>query len=121
MPNNNACESEREDSEQDEDDDLLPAAMTSHEAAGSIASIKARKQIFQKSYTHRDDWLHRGLQLADMDYYHYARYIDRVELPRTGTAEKFQRSNGAYFLFESHYQLSKNYVQVLRRKPKMVQ
>ena len=118
---NNDSESERVGTEEDEDDDILPAAMTGHEAAGSIASIKETKQMFTKSLSHRDDWLHRGLRLQDMDYYHYSRHIERVELPRTGNAHNFQRTHGSYFLFEAHYPLAKNFVQVLRRKPKMVQ
>ena len=118
---NSDSQSEREGTDQDEDEDALPAAMTGPEAAASVASIKATKEMFHKSYSHRDDWLHRGLRLQDMDYYHYARYIERVELPRTGNAHNFQRTHGSYFLFEAHYQLAKNFVQVLRRKPRMVQ
>ena len=113
---NSGSGSDRADTERDEDDDVLPAAMTSHDAADCIASIKPTKQIFHKSFSHRDDWLHRGMQLHDMDYYHYARYMERVELPRTGNAQKFQNANGFYFWVEAHYSLAKNFVQVLRRK-----
>ena len=118
---NSDAESEREGTEESEDDQVLPAAVTGREAAGSVASIKETKQMFHKSLAHRDDWLHRGMRLQDMDYYHYARHIERVELPRTGNAHKFQRTHGSYFLFEAHYPLAKNFVQVLRRTPKMVQ
>ena len=118
---NSDAESEREGTEESEDDQVLPAAVTGREAAGSVASIKETKQMFHKSLSHRDDWLHRGMRLQDMDYYHYARHIERVELPRTGNAHKFQRTHGSYFLFEAHYPLAKNFVQVLRRTPKMVQ
>ena len=118
---NSDSESEREGTEEDEDDDVLPAAMTGREAAGSVASIKETEQMFTKSLSRRDDWRHRAPRLQDMDYYHYARYIERVELPRVGNAHNFQRRHGTYFLFEAHYALAKNFVQVLRRKPKMVQ
>ena len=73
------------------------------------------------SLTHRDDWLHRGIMLRDMDYYHYARYMQRVEMPRSGSAANFQRKHGAYFLFDTHYPLARSYVQILRKKPHTVQ
>ena len=56
-----------------------------------------------------------------MDYYHYARYFERIEQPRAGTAQSFQKHHGRYFLFDSHYPLARSYVQVLRRTPKTVQ
>lgn len=83
-------------------------------AGGAIAT-------FSKSTTKRDDWLHRGRDLHDMDTYHYMRYIDRVELPRGGTAQGFQHAAGVFFLFDAHYPMSKNYVQVLNRYARTVQ
>ena len=56
-----------------------------------------------------------------MDYCHYARYIERVEMPRKGSAISFQKRHGAYFIFDTHYPLAKSYVQILRKKPKTVQ
>ena len=59
--------------------------------------------------------------LRDMDYYHYARYIERVEMPRSGTAQSFQKRQGIYFIFDEHYSLAKSYVQILRKCAKTVQ
>ena len=77
--------------------------------------------MFTTTFTHRDDWLHRGIMLRDMDYYHYARYMQRVEMPRLGSAANFQKKHGAYFLFDTHYPLARSYVQILRKKPCTVQ
>ena len=59
--------------------------------------------------------------LRDMDYYHYARYIERVEMPRSGSAQNFQKRHGVYYLFDRHYTLAKSYVQILRERPMTVQ
>ena len=77
--------------------------------------------MFTKSTSHRDDWLHRGIMLRDMDYYHYARYIERVEMPRSGSAQSFQEQHGVYYLFDAHYSFAKTYVQVLLKQAKTVQ
>ncbi len=90
-------------------------------AGGGAASTVNNRQRFSKTYTHRDDWLHRGQTLADMDYYHDARYIERAELPRKGGPEAFLHKVGLYHHFVSHYALASTHVQVLRRSPKTVQ
>ena len=95
--------------------------MTAPEAASTLADATGKTQMFSKSFAHRDDWLHRGIMLRDMDYYHYARYVDRVEMPRAGSAQSFQKEHGVYYLFDAHYQFATNYVQVLRKKAKTVQ
>ena len=77
--------------------------------------------MFTKSLAHRDDWLHRGIMLRDMDYYHYSRHVERVEMPRSGSAKSFQKSHGTYYLFDAHYPLAKTYVQVLLKHAKTVQ
>ena len=78
--------------------------------------LSGKTQLFTKGTTPRDDWLHRGPKLQDMDYYHYSRYVHRIEMPRRGDAAKFQKRAGIYFLFDAHYAPSKYYVQVLRKK-----
>ena len=95
--------------------------MTSSDAATTVADATGKKHMFTKSLAHRDDWLHRGLMLRDMDYYHYARYVERVEMPRAGSALSFQNRHGAYYLFDAHYPLAKNHVQILRKRARMVQ
>ena len=100
----------------DSDDDVCDLL-----AGGGAASTDNKIQRFSKTYTHRDDWLHRGQTLSDMDFYHYARYIERAELPRKGTPEAFLHKVGVYHHFASHYTLSCTHVQVLRLCPRTVQ
>ena len=76
--------------------------------------------MFTKSVAHRDDWLHRGIMPRDMDYYHYARYVDRVEMPRAGSAQSFQKQNVVYYLFDARYPFATTYVQELRKEAKTV-
>ena len=47
--------------------------------------------------------------------------MERVEKPRRGNAAAFHKRRGVYHLFDSHYAMSRNYVQVLYRHPKTVQ
>ena len=112
---------ERADYSEDECDEVLPSCITSDEATDTIADVTGKKQMFIKSLAHRDDWLHRGIMLRDMGYYHYSRYIARVEMPRSGSAQSFQKTHGAYYLFDAHYPLAKTFVQVLRRQALTVQ
>ena len=112
---------ERADCSEDNCDEALPLVLTSADAATSVADASGKKQMFTKSLSHRDDWLHRGIMLRDIDYYHYSRYIARVEMPRSGSAQSFQKTHGAYYLFDAHYPLAKTYVQVLRRHAATVQ
>ena len=65
-------------------------------AGGDSAITNNKKQAFSKTYNHRDDWLHRGQTLCDMDYYHYARDIERAELPRGGGPDAFLKKVGVY-------------------------
>jgi len=107
---------ERADYSEDECDEALPPCITSNEAAATVADATGKKQMFTKSLKHRDDWLHRGIMLRDMDYYHYSRYVERVEMPRSGSAQSFQKHHGVYYLFDVHYPLAKTYVQILLKK-----
>ena len=85
-----ASEAEDDDNEQNACEAL---------AGGSTVASDGR-QHFTMTFNHRDDWLHRDKTLRDMDYYHYARYIDRAELPRTGDALQFQTRAGVYHHFD---------------------
>ena len=69
---------ERAACSEDSCDEALPLVITSIDAATSVADATGKKQMFTKSLAHRDDWLHRGIMLRDMDYYHYSRYTERV-------------------------------------------
>ena len=90
-------------------------------AKDGVTNASARSITFSKTFTPRDDWLHRGNRLQDLDLHHYVRYITRMEKPRQGTVEKFQSQHGVAFLFDSHYPISKNYVQILNKQAKTVQ
>ena len=90
-------------------------------AGGDSTITNNKKQVFWKTYTHRDDWLHRGHTLCDMDYYHCAHYIERVELPLGGGPDAFLKKVSVYHHLTSHYALASTHVQKLQRKPKTVQ
>ena len=112
---------EQADYSEDDCHEALPPVMTSSDAATTVADATGKKQMFTKSLAHRDDWLHRGIMLRDMDYYHYSRYVERVEMPRSGSALSFQKQHGVYYLFDTHYPLAKTYVQILLKQAKTVQ
>ena len=42
-------------------------------------------------------------------------------MPRSGSAQSFQKRSGLYYLFDAHYPLAKTYVQILLKKAKTVQ
>ena len=112
---------ERADYSEDDCDEALPPGITSNDAAATVADATGKNKMFTTSLAHRDDWLHRGIMLRDMDYYHYSRYVERVEMPRSGSAQSFQKQHGVYYLFDTHYPLAKNYVQILVKRAKTVQ
>ena len=87
---------ERADYSEDDCDEALPPVITSIDAATTVADATGKKQMFTMSLAHRDDWLHRGIMLRDMDYYHYSRYVERVEMPRSGSALRFQKQHGVF-------------------------
>ena len=65
----------------------------------------------------RDDWLHRGPQLHDMDLDTYVCVVERVEKPLRGVRlESIRKQYGQVFPFERHYKLAGTYMQVLRKK-----
>ena len=72
----------------------------------------SKAQIFQVTISLRDDWLHRGDALQDMDLQTYAECVQRRAKPICGqaTAKVLQRQ---VFAFDSHYKLAQGYMQVL--------
>ena len=94
-------------------DTAIPDVITAPGSHDVVKNLSGKAQLFTKSTGPRDDWLHRGPRLQDMDYYHYTRYVDRIEMPRKGNAVGFQRRAGVYFLFDAHNAPSRHYVQVL--------
>eukprot|EP00969_Alexandrium_andersonii_P170030 7517410-Alexandrium_andersonii.AAC.1 len=56
-----------------------------------------------------------------MDYYHYARFVERVELPRASDADHFLKKVGVWHHFDRHYALASTHVQVLGKFARTVQ
>ena len=73
-----------------------------------------KMQIFQATFSLRDDWLHRGDALADMDLQTYAEYIERYDKPVRGYHPDSLQAIGELLPFDSHYKLSLRYAQRLK-------
>ena len=74
---------------------------------------KAPPQIFQVTISLRDDWLHRGDALQDMDLQTYAEFIVRQAKPIRG-ADMTKILAQPIFAFDAHYKLAPGFVQALR-------
>ena len=74
---------------------------------------KAPPQIFQLTISLRDDWLHRGDALQDMDLQTYAEFIERRAKPIRGADMKKVLAQ-PIFAFDAHYKLAPGFMQVLR-------
>ena len=57
-------------------------------------------QVFAATTSMRDDWLHRGFALMDLDLYHYSITIECVRLTNV---LKSRLDPGSVFPFEAHY------------------
>ena len=81
--------------------------------AGQREEKKSQVQIFQMTISLRDDWLHRGDALQDMDLQTYAEHVERQQKPVLGADMKrmLQRN---IFAFDAHYKLAATYMQVLK-------
>ena len=79
-------------------------------------SDAARKeaQIFQMIISLRDNWLHRGEALQDLDIQTYAELIERVEKPVAGSRLRHNVLQQHFFAFDEHYKMSAGYIQLLR-------
>ena len=76
-----------------------------------------RVQIFRAGISLRDNWLHRGDALQDMDIHTYAEHVYHIEKPAAGSRPD-QDGGEHLFPFDAHYQLASRYIQVLRTGPK---
>jgi hypothetical protein len=74
---------------------------------------KANVQIFQITISLRDDWLHRGNALQDMDLQTYAEFIERQAKPIRG-ADMQKVLALPTFAFDAHYKLAPGFMQVLK-------
>ena len=85
--------------------------------AGGQEEASGRKcapvQIFQDTISLRDDWLHRGDALQDLDLQTYAEYVQREEKPMRGVDLR-KTSRKQVFAFDAHYKLAARYVQALK-------
>ena len=77
-----------------------------------VSEQEGKAQIFQVTISLRDDWLHRGDALQDMDLQTYAEHIERRHKPIRGDdCAKVLRDR--IFAFDSHYKLAAGYMQLL--------
>ena len=74
-------------------------------------------KLLRSTTTNRDDWLHRGMALLDMDWHCYVRHFERIPKPKDLTSAI---ATVQYFPFEEHYVLHGKYCQTLRRNPLVV-
>ena len=100
--------------------DMLQVSAATHTEHSKAADVDTRAQtdthaelhVFKSTTTSRDDWLHRGPDLAGLDWYQYCKHVERVKMPKdVSRTPPTQR----YFPFDDHYSLSKQYCQILRR------
>ena len=74
---------------------------------------KASVKVFQMTVSLRDDWLHRGDALQDMDLQTYAEHVERREKPARGSdMQRMMRDQ--IFAFDAHYKLAARHMQVLK-------
>ena len=74
---------------------------------------KAPPQIFQLTISLRDDWLHRGDALQDMDLQTYAEFIERRAKPIRGADTKKILTQPT-FAFDAHYKMAPGFMQAFR-------
>ena len=71
-----------------------------------------KAQIFQVTISLRDDWLHRGDALQDMDLQTYVEHIERRPKPIRGQ-QMAKGGRDLIFAFDAHYKLAQGYMQLL--------
>ena len=67
-----------------------------------------RLQLVRQTASVRNDWLHRGAELADLDLYQYVLHIERVRRP---ARETFLHQGEQLYSFDPHCCLSKAHYQ----------
>ena len=82
------------------------AAEHGDEREPTLAPQKPKVQMFQMTISLRDDWLHRGEALQDMDLHTYVEHIQRTEKPIAGTVLS---EHSQIFAFDAHYKLASRY------------
>ena len=100
--------------EHGQDSILMPELMErSVNEDDAVDPKKAPPQIFQLTISLRDDWLHRGDALQDMDLQTYAEFIMREAKPIRG-ADMKKILTQPIFAFDEHYKLASGFMQVFR-------
>ena len=79
----------------------------------AMVQKKASVQVFQITISLRDDWLHRGDALQDMDIQTYAEHIERQAKPIRGTDMQKILAQPT-FAFDAHYKLAPGFMQVIK-------
>ena len=82
-------------------------------ATGREDDTKAPPQIFKLTISLRDDWLHRGDALQDMDLQTYAEFIERQAKPIRGADTKKILAQPT-FAFDAHYKLAPGFMQAFK-------
>ena len=92
-------------------DPMVGASEHTNAKGGAQNHKKPDVHIFQITISVRDDWLHRGDALQDMDLQTYAEYIQRQAKPIRGS-ELRQTLAWQIFAFDAHYKLAQGFMQV---------
>ena len=92
---------------------LVGAAEHTEIAENATDQDKSEAQIFHVTISLRDDWLHRGDALQDMDLQTYAEYIERAAKPIRG-ADLQKMVKSQVFAFDAHYKLANGFMQVVK-------
>ena len=77
-----------------------------------VSKNESKAQIFQVTISLRDDWLHRGDALQDMDLQTYVEHIERRRKPIRGD-DCAEVLRDRIFALDTHYKLAPGYMQVL--------
>ena len=112
----NSCANAKARAEEDDAKDATQrTGATEHggDEDDAVDQKKANVQIFQITISLRDDWLHRGNALQDMDLQTYAEFIERQAKPIRG-ADMQKVLARPTFAFDAHYKLAPGFMQVLR-------
>ena len=113
----NSCANAKARAEEEDAKDATQRRTGATEHGGdeddAVDQKKANVQIFQITISLRDDWLHRGNALQDMDLQTYAEYIQRHAKPIRGADMKMLLKRPT-FAFDAHYKLAPGFMQVLK-------
>ena len=113
-----AAETDIEKASETEDHDIDAEMASATEPQADAADYAPEKQathaqVFQLTISLRDDWLHRGDALQDLDLQTYAEYIERQAKPIRGTDMQKALAR-PIFAFDAHYKLAQGFMQVLK-------